>query len=473
MADPDTDIHSNHVHPQWSSRWAFILAATGSAVGLGNIWKFPYMAGDGGGGAFVLVYLLCVVLIGVPIMMSEVMLGRRARRSPINTMRKLARDEKASPMWKGLGWMGVIAGFLILSYYSVIAGWTLAYTVRIGSGMFTLATADGVKALFGGFVSDPEKLLAWHTIFMVMTVGVIARGVQNGVERAVKFMMPALYILLLALVFYAMGAGDFEKAVNFLFRPDFTKLTPGVVLGAMGQAFFSLSLGMGAIMIYGSYLPQDASIAGTTFTIAFADTLVAVLAGLAIFPIVFATSLEPGAGPGLVFQTLPIAFGNMPGGQFWGTLFFVLLVFAAWTSAISLLEPVVAWLSESRGIQRTTATAWVGIITWLLGIVTVLSFSTWAFEFDFLGVKKTSGVFDILDIVTSSIMLPLGGILIAVFAGWKMRKHSSQAELAMKLEIGYSLWRFLVRYVAPVLVSMALVWLLFEPYIRKYFAQYL
>ncbi len=468
MATTDTDIHSNHVHPQWTSRWAFVLAATGSAVGLGNIWKFPYMAGDGGGSAFVLVYLLCVVLIGVPIMMSEVMLGRRGRRSPINTMRKLARDERASPMWKGLGWMGVIAGFLILSYYSVIAGWTLAYVVRIASGLFTLATADGAKTLFGEFVTDPEKLLAWHTIFMVMTVGVIARGVESGVERAVKFMMPALFILLIALVFYAMGAGDFERAVNFLFQPDFSKLTPGVILGAIGQAFFSMSLGMGAIMIYGSYLPQDSSIAGTTFTIAFADTMVALLAGLAIFPIVFATSLEPAAGPGLVFQTLPIAFGNMPGGQLFGTLFFILLVFAAWTSAISLLEPVVAWLSESRGVNRVTATVWVGIITWLLGIVTVMSFSTWAFEFDFLGVKKTSGIFDILDILTSSIMLPLGGILIAVFAGWKMSRASSQQELAIRVEIGYLVWRFLVRFVAPVLVGLALIWLLFEPYIRPY-----
>jgi len=465
----EKQLEPNHVHPQWSNRWAFILAATGSAVGLGNIWKFPYMAGEGGGGAFVLVYLLCVLLVGIPIMMAEVLLGRRGRRSPINTMRKLAQDENASPLWKYLGWMGVLAGFLILSYYSVIAGWTLAYGVRIAAGMFTLATADGAKTLFGEFVSDPEKLLLWHTIFMVLTVAVVARGVEAGLERAVKFMMPALFILLVALVFYAMGAGDFPRGLRFLFEPDFSRLNAGVVLGAMGQAFFSLSLGMGAIMIYGSYLNQDASIAGTTFTIAFADTLVALLAGVAIFPIVFANGLTPAEGPSLIFQTLPIAFGNMPAGRFWGSLFFLLLVFAAWTSAISLLEPVVAWLTESRGMRRASAAVWVGIITWALGIVTAMSFSTWAFEFNFLGLKKSSGLFDVLDILTSSIMLPLGGILIATFAGWVMTRSSSREELAIRFGLVYGLWRFVVRYVAPVLVGLVLLQLLFGPYLKNFF----
>jgi NSS family neurotransmitter:Na+ symporter len=452
---------SDYAHAQWSSRWAFILAATGSAVGLGNIWKFPYIAGQGGGGAFVLVYLSCVLLIGVPLMMAEVMLGRRGRRSPINTMRKLARSESVSPAWEYLGWMGVVAGFLILSYYSVIAGWTLAYVFRIGSGLFTVATADGARALFGEFVSDPEKLLAWHTIFMVMTVGVIARGVEAGLERAVKVLMPALFVLLVALVFYAMGTSGFEQGVRFLFQPDFSKLSLGVIVSAVGQAFFSLSLGMGAIMIYGSYLPKETSIAGTTFTIAMADTLVALLAGLAIFPIVFSNGLEPAAGPSLIFQTLPIAFGQMPGGQFWGTLFFVLLVFAAWTSAISLLEPVVAWLTESRGWNRVMSASYTGILIWLLGIVTIMSFSDWAFTFDFLGVRKSNGVFDIFDILTSNVMLPLGGILIAVFAGWVMKREHSRQELSLRFAAGYWIWRLLTRYVAPLLVAVVLVQLLF------------
>ena len=456
---------NNYVHAQWSSRWAFILAATGSAVGLGNVWKFPYMAGQGGGGAFVLVYLLCVVLIGIPIMMAEVLLGRRARRSPINTMRTLARSEGASRGWVGLGWMGVLAGFLILSFYSVIAGWTLAYVFRAASGAFSGVPADSIRGMFGEFVTNPSDLLFWHSVFMAMTVAVVGRGVEAGLEKAVKILMPALFFLLLMLVIYAMGNGEFGRAVEFLFRPDFSSLSGGDVLGAMGQAFFSLSLGMGAIMIYGSYLPQDASIGGTTVTIALADTLVALMAGLAIFPIVFANGLEPAAGPSLIFQTLPIAFGQMTGGVFWGTLFFVLLVFAAWTSAISLIEPVVAWLTETRGMHRMASALLVGVIIWLLGIVTVMSFSDWAFEFSFFGAEKSNGLFDILDILTSNFMLPLGGILIAIFAGWVMRRASTENELAIGWKPGYDVWRFLVRLVAPISVGVVLFFLIFGNYL--------
>lgn len=461
MAGPD---NNNYVHAQWSSRWAFILAATGSAVGLGNIWKFPYMAGQGGGGAFVLVYLVCVALIGIPIMMAEVLLGRRGRRSPINTMRVLARAEGANPRWVALGWMGVLAGFLILSFYSVIAGWTLAYVFRAASGAFSGVPAEDIRTMFGAFVSDPTLLLVWHTVFMIMTVAVVGRGVEAGLERAVKVLMPALFCLLVLLVVYSMGNGEFARAVDFLFRPDFQSLSGGDVLGAMGQAFFSLSLGMGAIMIYGSYLPQDASIGGTTFTIAIADTLVALMAGLAIFPIVFANGLEPAAGPSLIFQTLPIAFGQMTWGALWGTLFFVLLVFAAWTSAISLIEPVVAWLTETRGMHRMASSLLVGVVTWGLGIVTVMSFSGWAFEFSFFGAQKSNGLFDILDILTSNVMLPLGGILIAIFAGWRLRRASSESELAIRWQPGYELWRFLVRFLAPVSVGVVLFFLIFGNY---------
>jgi len=440
------------VHGQWSNRWAFVLAATGSAVGLGNIWRFPYMAGENGGGAFVLVYLLCVAAIGIPIMVAEVMLGRRGRQSPINTMHALAKAEGHSRNWAAIGWLGMIAGFLILSYYSVIAGWTLAYTVRTASGTFDLVTADGARSIFVSLVSDPEKLLAWHTIFMAMTVIVSARGIQHGLEKAVKFMMPALFVLLLVLVGYAMNAGDFAQAWTFLFTPDWSKLTAGSVLDAMGQAFFSLSLGMGAIMIYGSYLPQESSIPRTSITIALADTAVAILAGLAIFPIVFAFGLAPAAGPSLIFQTLPIAFGQMPGGLIFGTLFFILLVFAAWTSAISLLEPVVAWLAETKGMNRVMSSALAGIVTWLLGILTILSFNRWDFSFPFFGGVKDNGIFTIFEILTNNIMLPLGGIMIAIFAGWMMKRRHSQDELAMGSEFGYSLWAVLVRFVAPVLV---------------------
>jgi NSS family neurotransmitter:Na+ symporter len=283
------------IHGQWSSKFAFILAATGSAVGLGNIWKFPYITGDNGGGAFVMVYLLCILVIGIPIMMAEVMLGRRGRQSPINTMTTLAREAGASPYWRWIGWMGVVAGFLILSYYSVIAGWALAYVFRAASGAFNGVGSEEVQRMFSRLVSDPERLLAWHTIFMLMTTLVVARGVRGGLEKAVRILMPALFLILVILVGYAMNTGHFEQGLNYLFTPDFSRLSTDGVLIAMGHAFFTLSLGMGAIMVYGSYLPEKASIAGTTLTIALLDTLVAVLAALAIFPIVFANGLRPDA----------------------------------------------------------------------------------------------------------------------------------------------------------------------------------
>ena len=438
------------IHGQWSGRTAFILAATGSAVGLGNIWKFPYIAGENGGGTFVLVYLLCIALIGIPIMTAEIMLGRRGKQSPINTMKALAQEANQNPAWSWLGWMGVIAGFLILSYYSVIAGWAMSYVFRTGGGMLIGVTADGASSIFADLVSDPERLLGWHTFFMVMTMLVVARGVKNGLEKAVTFLMPLLFVLLLILVIYAMTTGYFMDGVRFLFTPG--DIDGKGVLVAMGHAFFTLSLGMGAIMVYGSYLSEEHSIVKASILIALADTTVALLAGLAIFPIVFANGLEPGSGPGLIFQTLPIAFGHMQGGTLMGVIFFSLLLFAAWTSAISLIEPAVAYLVENHGFTRLSAAIWTGGSTWFVGLGTVFSFNIWK--------EKTLTIphlfenltfFDTLDYLTANIMLPLGGLAIAIFAGWIMRKESSEEELAT-LPFIYKIWRFLVSYITPVAV---------------------
>jgi len=442
MARPRTSIHG-----EWSSRWAFVLAAAGSAVGLGNIWKFPYITGQNGGGAFVLVYLACIAVIGIPIMMAEVMIGRRGRQSPINTMISLSEEAGRSRYWSILGWSGVIAGFLILSYYSVIAGWALAYVFRAALGMFSGASAEQVGGIFKDFLASPERLLAWHTIFMVMTMVVVGRGVRSGLEQAVRFLMPALFVLLLIMVGYAMSTDSFVKGLQFLFTPDFSKLSRDSVLIAMGHAFFTLSLGMGAIMIYGSYMPERISIAKTTFLIAGADTLVALMAGMAIFPIVFANHLEPSAGPGLIFVTLPVAFGQMPAGSLFGAIFFILVVFAAWTSSISLIEPAVTWLVENHNMRRLTACVWSGMVTWILGVGTVLSFNLWS-EDKLFG--KT--FFDLLDYLTANIMLPLGGLFIAIFAAWVMREADVREELEMVNRVGYRLWRFLVRYVTPVCV---------------------
>ena len=445
MAEQRTSIHG-----QWTNRTVFILAATGSAVGLGNIWKFPYITGENGGGTFVLVYLLCIALIGIPIMMAEIMLGRRGKQSPINTMIALSKEEHRNPSWKYLGWMGVVAGFLILSYYSVIAGWAMSYVFRTADGMFIGVTADGVNSIFTDLVSAPEKLLAWHTIFMVMTMIIVARGVKNGLEKAVTLLMPLLFGLLIVIVIYAMTTGYFMDGVRFMFTPG--DITGKGVLIAMGHAFFTLSLGMGAIMVYGSYLSNQHSIAQASILIALADTFVALLAELAIFPIVFANGLEPGAGPGLIFQTLPIAFGHMQGGTLVGVVFFTLLVFAAWTSAISLIEPAVAYLVENKGYNRIYASVWIGFATWFVGLGTVFSFNIWkekTLSIPFL--FENLNFFDTLDYLTANIMLPLGGLFIAIFAAWIMRESSAREELATH-PVLYKVWRFLVSYVTPVAV---------------------
>ncbi len=449
------------IHGQWSSRLVFILAATGSAVGLGNIWKFPYITGENGGGAFVVVYLLCIAVVGIPVMMAEVMLGRRGRQSPINTMTTLSREEQASKAWSLVGWSGVVAGFLILSYYSVIAGWALGYVARAAGGAFNGLDAGGIENLFNGLVGDPERQLTWHTLFMLMTMFVVAKGVKAGLEKAVTYLMPALFVLLIVMVGYAVNTGHFKEGLDFLFTPDFNKLlyscrvvegleqcelSGSPILTALGHAFFTLSLGMGAIMVYGSYMPKKASITGAVLLITFLDTLVALLAGMAIFPIVFANGLEPAAGPGLIFQTLPIAFGAMPGGQFFGTLFFLLLVFAAWSSAISLIEPAVAWLVENRGMTRVRASVWFGGITWLLGLGTIFSFNLGSHIKIW---NKT--FFDLLDYLTANILLPLGGLLIAVFAGWVMKQASSRDEFATSPWI-YRLWWILIRFISPIAV---------------------
>ena len=443
-----TDIKKS-IHGEWSSRFAFILAATGSAVGLGNIWKFPYITGENGGGAFVLVYLMCVVAIGVPIMIAETMIGRRGRQSPINTMQSLSKEAGADQSWHYLGWLGVIAGFLILSYYSVIAGWAMSYVLKAIGGSFNGGDAKQINELFDSFIASPLQLVFWHTLFMLATMAVVVRGVQGGLEKAVRFLMPTLFVLLILLVGYAMTTGAYEQGLRFMFNPDFSKITGSSILTAMGHAFFTLSLGMGAIMVYGSYLPKHVSIAKTSFIVAGADTAVALLAGIAIFPIVFANNLEASAGPGLIFQTLPIAFGQMAGGQVFGTLFFVLLVFAALSSSISLIEPAVAWLVENQGHSRKKACVWAGLLTWLLGLGTVFSFNIWS---DFKIFDRT--IFDLLDYLTANLLLPIGGFFIAVFAGWIMKQQHSEEELEMTNAVGYQTWRILVRFVSPAAVFL-------------------
>lgn len=441
-------------HGQWSSRWAFVMAATGSAVGLGNIWKFPYIAGENGGGAFVLLYLGCVVFITLPVMVAEVLLGYLGRRDPIHTMADLARQAGASRSWGVIGLAGVVAGFLILSYYSVIAGWTMAYIGNAASGAFTGASAEQISALFKGLLASPMELLGWHTLFMVITIWVVARGVEAGLEKAISFLMPGLFLLLAGLVIYAMTTPAFAEGAAFLLKPDFSKITANTLLVAMGQAFFTLSLGMGAIMVYGAYLPPGSSVARTSLLVALADTGVALMAGLVIFPLVFTHGLEPGQGPGLIFLTLPNAFAQMPGGQLVGGAFFVLLLFAAWSSAISLIEPAVAWVVDRYGWSRLKAALIGGVITWATGLLTVFSFNL-AADFQPLGGGRT--LFDLIDFLTSNLMLPLGGMLIALFVGWRLEPVIRRQANADLPDWVYTFWLWSIRVVAPVAVLAVMI----------------
>lgn len=445
---------SESAHGMWSSRLMFILAAAGSAVGLGNIWRFPYVAGENGGGAFVIAYLVCIFMIGVPIMIAEITLGRAGRKSPINTMQDLAAQSGAWSGWQVIGWMGAIAGFMILSFYSVIAGWAVAYLFEMASGVFVGADGDFASAQFGSFTGNVWAVVGWHSLFMLLTTYIAARGVGKGLETTVKYLMPTLFFLLILLVLWAaISSGHFLEGMSFLFAFKTDQFSGESMLMAMGQAFFTLSLGMGAIMAYGAYLPKGTSIISSAVTIAILDTSVALLSGMVIFPIVFAHGLEPSAGPGLMFITLPLAFGQMAGGQLFGTLFFLLVSFAAITSAISIGEPAVAWLVEKIKVSRVTGAIIVGGLAWLLGLGSAFSFNIWSD----VTLLPGRSFFDTMDFLSNNVILPLGGILIGLFAGWFLDRKILEEQLEGTPKIVIKLLQVLMRFVAPVCIFVVFV----------------
>ena len=436
-------------HGKWSGKWTFILAATGSAVGLGNIWGFPYMAGTNGGGAFVLIYLACILIIGLPIMMAEIVIGRRASSSPVNSMKSAALDSNRSSNWQLIGWGGLVAGILILSFYSVLAGICINY-------IFISALPDlqlSSEEQFSITTSSASNLLIWHTIFIFITAGVIASGIKNGIGRFVRVLMPLLGFILILMVLNAIINGDFLKGLQFLFSPDFSQVNPQTFLSAMGQAFFSLSLGMGAIMTYGAYMSDDQKILSTSITVGGLDTLVALMAGLAIFPIIFASGLEVNSGGvGLVFITLSQTFETMFLGQIFGPLFFILLVIASLSSSISLLEPSVAYFSEKNILSRKNAAFIFGFSAWFLGIGSVLSFNILS-NFYLLGERT---ILDSIVFIGNNLLLPLGGMFVAIFVGWFMKKELIQEQLQVN-EIILNTWYFFIRFVAPIAVGAILI----------------
>ncbi len=431
------------IHHHWHSRWLFIMAATGSAVGLGNIWKFPYVAGESGGAAFVLVYLACIFIVGIPILMAETLIGRHGDSNPMSAMIKTSRDSDKSKLWAIIALMGITAGLMVMSFYSVVAGWVLDYIAAFAQGTFVgtdAAFADNYLETI--LMADKEKQLIWHTVFTLMTVGVLAFGVNKGLGNAIKVLMPMLFILLALCLGYSIQAGNFMQGFHFMFDPDFSKLTPDIVLMAMGQAFFSLSLGMGSIMTYGSYMDKQSSIASTAFIIAALDTLVALMAGLVIFPLVFAHGLEASEGPGLMFLSLPLAFGNMPGGLYFGTAFFVLIAVAAWSSSISLIEPAIAWISEKTPMNRTFGSITIGLVVWAGGLSCIY----------------VEGIFDLFDNITSNYILPIGGLLIAIFVGWVMKRKIAKTQLASLSYGQFNLWYGTLRVICPLGVLAILVY---------------
>ncbi len=441
---------------QFSGRWGFILAAMGSAVGLGNIWRFPFMAGENGGGAFILMYLIFILCFGIPALIAMIVIGRRGGLSPVGSTRALAIAEGKSPNWRYLGWIALTIAFLALTFFSVVAGWVLTYLVKSISGDFAGITAEQSLQMFADVQANVAGMTAWHGIFMMLTILIVSRGVQNGVEKTVNVMMPGLFLILICLVFYAAMTADLSGALGFMFIPDFAQINRDVVLLALGQAFFSLSVGGGGIIAYGAYLRKSASIPRTAVVIASANVSVDLLAGLAIFPIVFAYGLEPAAGPGLIFETLPVAFGQMPGGRFFGTLFFVLVLFAALSTSIAMLESIVSRLIERDSASRAKMTFAAGMCAWVVGLGSVFSFNIWS-DFTPLGfIKLLEGatIFRIIDFFVVNNLLLVSTFFITIFVGWVMSEEATREELGLGDGYLFAIWRFIMRYFAPAAIAI-------------------
>jgi NSS family neurotransmitter:Na+ symporter len=428
----------------WSSRFAFLMAAVGFAVGLGNIWRFPYITGENGGAAFIVVYLVCAFGIGMPILIAELMIGRRGQASPPAAMAAVAVESARSRQWQWVGGMGMLAGYSISIVYAVIVGWVLWYLFKAVSDGFIGVDAVSAAAQFNAVLADTAGMLFWTLMGLVITGLIIYAGVKDGIERAVVVMMPLMFLLLVGLALYNYFAGGFSAAIDWLFTPDFSKIGPDAVLAAIGQAFFSIGVAMGGMMIYGSYLPKSISIGQSALIVVIADTLVALLAGLVIFPAVFNYGLDPAAGAGLIFQTLPVAFAQMPGGQVFGVLFFTMLSVAGITSMVGLVECVNAWIEERYGMPRHRSTLLVVGSIAVLNVLSILSYNVWV-DFRIGGLNFN----DAVDYFSNQILLPLGGLLIAVFAGWVMTSRASRDELSSMHGLGYALWRFMLRFVVP------------------------
>lgn len=427
----------------WRRSWTFVAATTGATIGLGNIWKFSYLAGEHGGSAFIMLYLLCLLLVAMPVMIAELLLGRRGRANPITSVQNISIEAGVSVAWQSIAWLGCVAGLLILSYYSVVAGWSLAYVGKLFGGEFTAGSAQLAGDHFQQLLASPRQMMIWQSIFLAAAALIVMLGVRTGLARLARLLIPLLLLMLIALALYSSQVGDLDRALVFLFEPDFQALTVDTLLVALGHAFFTLSVGAGVMLTYGGYSPDRRSIVGMVSVVVVMDTLVSILAGLVIFPLLFSFNMAPAMGPGLMFIAMPYGFGNMLYGSYFGALFFSMVSLAALTSAVALLEPVTVWLVERWRCWRPVAALVVAASVWLLAAAIIASFNL---QLD-VGVATVS-VFHLVDFITANILLPLGGLLIALFVGWRLRPEVLGDELGSSSRGVFLLWYWLLRYIA-------------------------
>lgn len=441
---------------RWSSETVFVMAVSGAAIGLNNFWQFPYLVTQNGGSAFLLVYVIALLLIGVPLLMTEMMIGRRGEYSPIGAINRLVVEDAGRPPWKVIGWIVTIAGFLVFSYLSVVGSWMLAYSLRAAAGTFANLSMDGVVGLFFTLAGDPEKQLFWHAGFVATATFFIFRGISDGIEPLIRWGLPILIGLLCFATFYAAIAGELGQVLTALFRFDIEKLTIKSVLIAMGHVLFSLGLGVGAVMAYGAYAKTRVSIGRAAIMVVLVDSGVGIIASIFVLSVLFASGQEPVSGPLLLFQGIPYSLARMPGGMIFGPIFYFVLALAALLSAVALLEPAVGWLREQHGITRPQAAIYTGLAGWVLGVVYILSFSYWSFSFMLFGVEKKLGFFDVIQSLSSNLLLPVGAILASLFAGWVLNRTLSKDEFGLSGSIIFPLWLRTARVLVPVLLLIVI-----------------
>lgn len=434
-------MNSSH-RAHWGNRFAFILAAAGSAIGLGNIWKFPYITGHNGGGAFVLVYLACIALVGLPILIAEIFIGKKSQTNAIASFETL---HKPRTPWRNIGFLGMLTASMVLAFYSVVGGWVLDFEFKALTNTFANSSDEAIQGFLGQLIEQKHALqIFWHSIFMSTTIYIVLKGISDGIEKWVKILMPILFVLLIGLFFYSMTLSGFGKAISFLFTPDFSKLTWEGVLEAVGHSFFTLTIGMAVMITYGSYLQPKDNVIKISVIVALLDTIIALVAGITVFAVVFSFNQEPGAGPGLIFVTLPLLFKQIPGSWLVSNAFFILVTFAALSSSISMLEVTVSYLTDHKAWSRAKSTLIVGCVIWAFGLLCTFP------NLLLFGSKNT---FDAFDLMTSKIFLPVGGLLISLYFGWVISDK-------VKEEMGDSIWiqglLLIARFFAPALVAYML-----------------